>query len=131
VTYTLRVGSHNQMRIKNKYIRNRHAYKTAWNRVRSKEHPYETLCPYLFHQYSWRKDYEDQVKYHFEQIEKEARKIVNGSHKCSFYKAPARYRRNLNHTRKAKERNVMAKIRQGDYDLELPKFKRDAAYDYW
>ena len=119
------------MRIKNKYLRNRHVYAMAWNWVRSKEQPYKTLCPFLFSQLDWQKDYEDQIKYHFEWIEEQARYIVNGSHRISFDSASPIHRRLINAKRKAVERNIMAKIRQGDYDLELPKFKYDAAYDYW
>ena len=122
--------SHNHMRIKNKYLRNRHAYILTWKRVRAKKHPYQTFMPWST-LYMTRGNAEEQVKENFEWITEQARYIVHGSHRCPYDKAPARYRRNLNHTRKAKERDIMAKIRQGDYDLELPKFKNDAAYDYW
>ena len=120
------------MRIKHKYLRNRHVYLTTWKRVRAKEHPYRTYCPCKSHYWvcGW-KYHEDQIRDHFKWITEQTRYIVHGSHRCSYYNAPARYRLNLNHTRKAKERDIMAKIRQGDYDLDVPKFKNDAAWDYW
>ena len=118
------------MRIKNKYLRNRHVYKTAWNRVRSKEHPYETFCPKEWQFLRWGSA-DEQVKRNFEWIEEQTRYIIHGSHRCPFDNAPAHVRRKINRARKAKERNIMAKIRRGDYDLELPKFKNDAAWDYW
>jgi hypothetical protein len=100
--------------------------------VRAREHPYQTFMPWRWNTpYMTRGNAEEQVKENFECIDEQTRYIVHGSHRCPYDKAPARYRRNLNHTRKAKERNIMAKIRQGDYDLDVPKFKNDAAYDYW
>jgi hypothetical protein len=117
------------MRIKNKYLRNRHVYKITWNRVRSKEHPYQTLCSY--HWLYSKREHEEQVRDNFKYIEEQTRRIINGFHCCSFNNAPSRYRRKINRARKSTERNIMAKIRQGDYELELPKFKNDAAYLYW
>ena len=119
------------MRIKHKYLRNRHVYQTTWRRVRAKEHPFETYCRSITWNDRWREDAPEQIQRNFEWITEQTRYIVHGSHRCPYDKAPARYRRNLNHTRKAKERNIMAKIRQGDYDLDVPKFKNDAAWDYW
>ena len=120
------------MRIKHKYLRNRHVYRTTWKRVRSKEHPYRTFCPCKSHYWicSWRY-HEEQVRDHFKWIDEQTRYIVHGSHRCSFESSPSHWRRKINRRRKAKERNIMAKIRQGDYELDVPKFKRGAAWDYW
>ena len=49
----------------------------------------------------------------------------NGTHRGMFH-APAHYRRTLNAERKAQEKHAMDRIRQGDYDAEFPKWKRDA-----
>jgi hypothetical protein len=37
----------------------------------------------------------------------------------------------MNKQRRAQERAALVRIRNGDYELETPKFKRDAARDYW
>lgn len=117
------------MRIKHKYIRNRHFHVKHWKRIRAKEQPFKTFCPY----YGWDKhhwcDAEEQVNRHFEWITQQARALENGQ-PC-FMNAPSQFRRLINRDRKARERAVMAKIRQGDYDAEMPKFKKDANWLYW
>jgi hypothetical protein len=45
--------------------------------------------------------------------------------------SPSGFRRLLNKKRKAEERTALAKIRNGDYGVEMPKFKRDADWLYW
>ena len=110
-------------RIENKYIRNRCFHVKHWKRIRSKEHPYKTMCPFLSPWYSW--TYESQIKYHFEDITTRSRAIENGTHR-HWNHAPKHFRKILNNRRKARERNALAKLRQGDYEVEFPKFKRDA-----
>jgi hypothetical protein len=119
------------MRIQHKYLRNKHYRSKHWKRVRSWSHPFETICPYSGYGYG---DYttKEQVKNHFEWITKQARAIENGeTHFTRLDSAPKWYRKQINRQRKAQERSAMAKIRNGDYDSEFPKFKPDAAWDYW
>lgn len=118
------------MRIKNKYLRNRHVWNKIWKRVRNRYHPYETYFLYWFHG-SLYDSAEEQVKYHFKKIDREAREIYNGHRNVFFRNASASYRRHLNGIRKAKERAAIARIRNGDYEIEMPKFKNDAAWAYW
>jgi len=115
------------MRIKNKYNRNRHFRLKHWKRIRSQSHPFETMCSNPEYCHIW--SYEKQVKDHFEWIIQQARALETGQ-PC-FMNSPSGFRRLLNKKRKAQERNVMAKIRQGDYDAEIPKWKNDAAWLYW
>lgn len=118
------------MRIKHKYLRNRHVYRTTWKRVYRKEHVLETFCPKDW-QYLRFGSAEEQIKENLKWIDEQTRYIVNGSHRCPLDSVPSTHRRMLNRERKAQERAIMAKIRQGDYELEFPKFKQDAAWDYW
>ena len=107
------------MRITNKYIRNRNFRAKHWKRARSLTNPYEHTHG------AWYYTTEESIQSHFESIDKQARAIENGSHK-HWHHASADFRRQLNKERKAKERNAMAKIRNGDYDADMPCFKRDA-----
>lgn len=68
---------------------------------------------------------EEQIKRHFEWIAEKARAMESGHHR-SFFHAPKHYRKTLWKQRKAQEKTVLARIRKGDYDAEMPKFKRDA-----
>ena len=121
------------MRIQNKYLRNRHFREKNWKRIRNTKHPFETYCPYHYYVGEYRCDlsysYEEQVKRHFEWIDIEARGLESGAN--VFYNSPAGFRRMLNKQRKAAERNAMAKIRQGDYEVEVPLFKKDANWLYF
>ena len=112
------------MRTINKYLRNRDFRQKAWNRIRSKEHPFETITPYYIDNIAgW--TVEEQIKSHFDWITEQSRAIDNGAH-CHMFHAPKFFRKMLWKKRKSLERNVMAKIRNGHYDLEMPTFKRDA-----
>jgi len=118
------------MRTENKYIRNRRFRVKHWNRIRNQNHPYETLCPYRIDvapRDYWVRlwDTLEQIKSHFESIERQARAIENGTHK-HWNHAPKHFRKTLWKQRKAQERRVLAKIRQGDYDAVMPTFKKDA-----
>lgn len=73
---------------------------------------------------------EEQIKNHFERIAEQARAMESGHHR-SFFHAPKHYRQGLWKERKAKERAAMDRIRQGDYDAEMPKFKRDADWQWF
>lgn len=116
------------MRIENKYLRNRHFRNKHWKRVRATELPHRTFMPYNHE--SWDSSAEAQVIYHFEFIEKRARVIENGSN-CSWNHAPKHFRQMLNRSRKAKVNAVMSKVRNGDYEVEFPTFKRDADWLYF
>jgi hypothetical protein len=117
------------MRIENKYIRNRRFRCKAWNRIRRKSQPYETVMPW-----SWlgvtTYTVEEQLKNHFEWIEKQARAIDSGTRKHWNHASPS-FRRELNKQRKAKERSVLERINNGNYELEFPAFKRDADWLYF
>lgn len=121
------------MRIQNKYLRNRHFREKNWKRIRNNKHPFETHCPYNYYMGEYRCDpcysYEEQVKRHFEWIDIEAWGLESGAN--VFYNAPAGFRRMLNKGRKAAERKAMAKIQQGDYEVEVPHFKKDANWLYF
>lgn len=123
------------MRIEHKYIRNR-AYKSKhWKRIRSQSHPYETLCPYSIDDapnWYWirRWDVEEQIKSHFEWIDKQARAIENGTHKHSHH-APKSFRQVIWNRRKSQERVILKKINNGNYDTDFPLYKKDADYDYF
>jgi hypothetical protein len=117
------------MRIKNKYIRNRVFRSKHWNCIRSKSHPYETFMPSYFNS-KIHYTFEEQVKSNFEWIIQQSRALENGGHSGMFHSTSS-FRRIINRERKAKERNVMARLRRGDYDVEFPKFKRDADWLYF
>jgi len=107
------------MRTENKYIRNRNFRAKHWKRARSLTNPYEHTHG------AWCYTTEESIQSHFESIDKQARAIENGSH--TYYNhASADFRRQINKKRKAQERVAMPKIRNGDYDVEVPRFKRDA-----
>lgn len=112
------------MRIKNKYVRNRSFKNKAWNRIRRQENPYEHTHG------AWWYTTEEQIAHNLEQITKRARAIDSGSHK-HWNHASASFRRQINKERKAQERNVMAVVRNGNYDAEFPTFKRDADWLYF
>ena len=118
------------MRIKNKYLRNRHVWNNIWKRVRNRNHPFETFHPYWFLG-KIRNTAEEQIKENLEWITKQAREIDNGHSRVFFRNASAEYRRMLNRRTKAQERAALARIRNGDYETEIPQFKRDAAWTYW
>jgi len=126
MNYNIVISSH--MKIKNKYLRNRAFRSKHWNRIRSKSHPFETYSPFLN---GWNCfSYEQQVKSHFKWIDQQSRAIENGCHAGIFHSTSS-FRRILNKQRKAKERMAMQKIRLGEYDVEVPKFKRDADWLYF
>lgn len=121
------------MRIKNKYLRNRHFRRNCWNRVCAKEQPYKTHMPcntYNPEYVAWILTTEQQVENHFSYIEKTVRAIDKGSHRAWAH-APASFRKFLNRGRKALERKALAKIQQGDYEVEVPTFKNDADWLYF
>lgn len=107
------------MRIENKYNRNRAYRAKHWHRIRIQTNPYEHTHG------AWYYTTEEQVQYHLEEVSRQARAIENGTHK-HWNHAPKHFRKTLWKQRKAQERRIMAQIRQGDYDAELPKHKRDA-----
>ena len=111
------------MRIENKYIRNRRFRVNAWKRARATRNPYEHT------EDSWYWSHEDRIKSHFETIEKDARCFDKGHH--NRFHASSSFRRELNKQRKAAERCAINKIRLGDYDTEVPKFKPDADWLYF
>jgi hypothetical protein len=128
-------GKHNlmYMRIQNKYLRNRHFRIKNWKRIRNTEHPFETYCPYQYVFGEYRiyphNVYDAQVKRHFERIDIKAWALESGA--GVFYNSPAGFRRILNKSRKAAVQNAMAKIRQGDYEVEMPHFKKDVNWLYF
>ncbi len=107
------------MRISNKYIRNRVYRSKHWNRIRHLTNPFE------YTHGNWYCTTAEQIKNHFEWIDQQARAIENGTHR-QWVHAPKHFRKTIWQERKSQERVVMARIRQGDYDAEMPKFKRDA-----
>lgn len=109
------------MRINNKYLRNCAFRQKAWNSIRSKEHPFE-YCHWGI--------YEEQVNSNFNWITEQARAIDKGTHRGMFH-APKSYRQFIKSERKGQEKQVMDCIRQGDYDAEFPKWKRDADWLYF
>lgn len=118
------------MRIKNKYIRNRIFRAKHWKKIRNRNHPYETFCPYRIdrascHYWEGQYDTEDQVKRHFEWIAIQSRGVESGHHYGLFH-APKHFRKTLWKQRKAQEKVLLARIRQGNYDAEIPNFKKDA-----
>lgn len=121
------------MRINNKYLRNRAYRAKHWNRIRAKEQPFKTYMPwstYNSEYIAYGNSTEEQIENHFEWITEQARRIENGSHRHGNH-APKYFRKILNGSRKAWERRIMAKIRQGDYEAEMPTFKRDADWLYF
>lgn len=121
------------MRIENKYLRNRRFRSKAWKRIRNLSHPYETFCPYdgyYSSQHFYAGDTASQVARNFEWIGRQARSIDKGE-KRNWYNPPASFRRELNKKRRAAERHAMSRINMGDYEYEVPHFKRDAAWLYF
>jgi hypothetical protein len=117
------------MRTENKYNRNRAFRIKYWKRMRNITHPYETYCIYDRYGYHGR-SYEEQVQSHFEWIGIRARALENGVD-AGFFHATSSFRRSRNKQYKAKERSAMQKIRNGNYDIEVPTFKRDADWDFF
>lgn len=119
------------MRIHNKYLRNRHFRIKYWKTIRNRNHPYECHMPqttynpaYIAYGYP----VEEQIANHLDWIGVQARALEKGG--MNFH-APKTFRKYLNRERKSQVRAVMAKINLGDYDVELPKFKRDADWLYF
>jgi hypothetical protein len=112
------------MRIKNKYIRNRSFHVKYWNHIRHQTNPYEHTHG------SWYCTIEERVKSHFEWISQQSRAIESGCHKGIFH-ATSKFRRALDREKKAKVRVAMQKILNGDYDIEIPRFKKDADWLYF
>lgn len=112
------------MRIENKYNRNKHFRNKHWKRVRHLTNPYEHTHG------AWYYSSEQQVQHNFEQISQRARFIESGTHK-HWHHASSDFRRILNKQRKAQERSAMRKICNGDYDMDVPIFKRDADWLYF
>lgn len=73
--------------------------------------------------------HDEQVRKHFEFIDIEAWGLESGAD--TFMNAPSHFRRLKNRQRKSRERSVMAKINQGDYEAEVPVFKRNANAEYF
>lgn len=122
------------MRIPHKYLRNRHFRLKHWKRVRTKSHPFKTYTPGYWVGDRWvdTDSFEEQIKRHFEWIEKQARNIESGTRIVQCPKsAPKWFRKMLNSRRKAQERQALRQARNGNYDTEFPKFKPDAAWQYW
>jgi hypothetical protein len=117
------------MRTENKYNRNRAFRTKCWKRMRNITHPYETLCPHSIYGIGiW--SYEEQVQSHFEWIGIRAKALENGVD-GGFFHATSSFRRSRNKQYKAKERSAMQKIRNGNYDIEVPTFKKDADWDFF
>lgn len=117
------------MRTENKYNRNRAFRIKCWKRMRNITHPYETYCPWSIYGY-YMSSYEEQVQSNFEWIGIRAKALENGV-EGGFFHATSSYRRSINKVRKAKERSAMQKIRNGNYDIEIPTFKRDADWNFF
>ncbi len=117
------------MKIKHKYLRNRHFHIKNWKRIRNQEHPFQTCMPYGLGQYLEDWDVDSQIKRNFESIDRNVRALESGYR--GWFNAPSNYRRMLNKCRKSAEREAMAKIRQGDYEVEVPIFKKDANWLYF
>jgi hypothetical protein len=124
-----------QMKIKHKYLRNRRFRIKNWKKIRNTEHPFNTTMPWFCWGYPDKGENlwstESQIQWNFEWIERGARRLESGSHKGSMNSAPAHYRRTLNAKRKAAENHTLQKIRNGDYDADMPTFRNDAAWLYW
>ena len=118
------------MRIKNKYLRNRSFRIKHWNYIRSKSQPYKTIMPWFGYNTESSYSADEQIKNHFEWITQQSRAIENGCHTGMFHSTSS-FRRLINKERKAKERAVMQKIRNGNIDVEFPKFRRDADWYYF
>jgi hypothetical protein len=118
------------MRIKNKYLRNRIIHNKFWNRIRQRHQPYKTIMPW-FWDGSERYNADEQIKNHFDNIKREVRGLENGHNWVFFKNASSGYRRMINKERKAQERHALAKIRNGNYDIEFPRFRKDAAWLFW
>lgn len=112
------------MRIENKYIRNRRFRHKAWKRVRRLSNPYERTHG------GWYWSSEEQIKNNFEWMGKHARAIDSGTHKHWLH-ASSDFRRELNKQRRAQERHALSRINMGDYEYEVPHFKRDADWLYF
>lgn len=118
------------MRIQNRYIRNRSFRSKYWNRIRRKEHPYRTYCPSLEYRERFGNDTDEQIKWHLKWIAQQARAMENGAHSGIFHSTSS-FRRIINQERKAKERAALARLRKGDYDAEVPRFRKDADWYYF
>lgn len=117
------------MKNKNRYYRNKNFRSKCWKTIRNREHPFKTFCPYLCGEYLSNWSYEKQVEENFKSIARQARALESG--RRGWFSAPSTFRRILNKKRKAKERTILQKINNGDYDIEIPKFKNDADWLYF
>lgn len=73
--------------------------------------------------------HDEQVRKHFEWIDAEVWGLESGAN--TFMNAPAHFRRLKNRQRRAREQAMMAKINQGDYEAEVPVFKRNVNAEYF
>ena len=114
------------MRIKNKYLRNRAFHNKHWKRVRNQEHPFQNSHG------AWWYPSKEQIDENFKSISIKVRVLENGTHKqWIVWNASASFRRLINKERKAMDRNVMNKIRNGNYDLEFDKYRKNATWSYF
>ena len=116
------------MKIKHKYLRNKAFRNKHWNSIRSIEHPYRTYFPYFYGRMM--SSYEEQVKWHFEEIQEKAKSLESGCH-SGRYNSTSSFRRVLNQEHKARERAALNKVRQGNYDASFPIFKKNANWYYF
>jgi hypothetical protein len=114
------------MKIKNKYLRNRVFRSKHWNRIRSETHPYANTHG------AWWFNTPEQISHNFESITRHARALENGTRQqWVVWRASSGFRRLLNRGRRAQERVAMQKIRNGQYETEMPFFKQDATWLYF
>jgi hypothetical protein len=121
------------MRIQNRYQRNCAFRAKHWKRIRNTEHPFRIFCPYYYNDKGTiHRDFEKQVQSHFKEIERSARALENGTHKqWVVWNASADFRRVLNKQHKARDRHIMDRIYNGNYELEFDKYHKDAAWYYF
>jgi hypothetical protein len=113
------------MKIKHKYLRNRNVKIKQWKRIcrlfnLNKYSDYKILKMGFFEAVNERKKI----------LEKYVRALESGTN--FFYNSPSHFKRILNKKRKAKERNIIKKIRNGNYEAEdeLSKFRKNANWLY-
>lgn len=127
------------MRIKNRYLRNKHARNKARKKIIKAtyggEHSYKYVCPYtLYHEIcNISYDIEQQKKWHNETIEWKLRGRLNGFHRGSVH-APRWYRNIYHKKHKRAVKQILGEIiKNVDYtdDTIIPKMKLDADWDFF
>lgn len=127
---------HENMRIKSKYLRNRHARNKAWKRIVKFEgglYSYKCYFPWWFHGFRYETP-EQSIKDREEYFQTWWLRSLLGGNKKGHHNAPKWYRQEIERPERRAVKAVLDKMLKDvenvdDYDI--PTFKHDANWDWF